>query len=179
MALNRAEQRKQAAMMRTAMTASGANRATPTARRRGAPDPGVSLTPTPPSEVPMIQTVGAGVTGVAAPIAGAAVGAAYGGPIGAVAGAIVGLIGLFTTSSIAKSKAKEEAKEAQHIQMANRKAMGQAALEQTRSERQQLRGDLAMEAASPASTARQEMMAPAKQGAPGAVERIASTLVRG
>jgi hypothetical protein len=174
--LTRAEQRSRAATMRTAGAFGAYGRASPQGVRSALPDPAVSLQPTPPSEVPDISAVGTAVTGVGSTAAGLGAGLAVGGPYGAIlgaaAGAIVGLFGMFATSSVARSKAKEEALQAEQIAMANRRAMGQAALEQTR-------GATRQHAAQQAVTPQQRMVAPLQEGPPGATERIARTLLGG
>ena len=178
MALSRAEQRKRAAMVRSAMSVAPGG-ARPPVQRRAPPDPGVALEATPPSDVPDIMAVGGALTGIGSTAAGLATGLAIGGPAGAIlgaaAGAIVGLFGMGVTGSVAKSAAREEGVRAEHIAMANRKAMGQAALERSRGIRKQQTAEVAQEMATPA----QRMAAPQKLGPPGAGESIASTLLGG
>jgi hypothetical protein len=177
MALSRAEQRKQAAMMRSATSVGGTTR--PPVRRREPPDPGVKLQATPPSDVPDIMAKGSALTGLGSSAAGLAVGLAVGGPAGAIlgaaAGAIIGLFGMGATGEAAEKQAGKEEIRAEHIAMANRKAMGQAALERSRGARKQQSAEVAREMATPA----QRMMAPQKLGPPGAAETIASTLLGG
>ena len=177
MALSRAEQRKQAAMMRSATSVGGTTR--PPVRRREPPDPGVTLQATPPSDVPDIMAVGGALTSLCSTAAGLTAGLAVGGPAGAIlgaaAGAILGLIGMGATSSAAEKQAEKEGIRAEHIAMANRKAMGQAALERSRGARRQQSAEVAQEMAAPA----QRMMAPQKLGPPGAAESMASTLLGG
>jgi len=175
MALTQAELKKRATMMRAASSVAGPPSPRVESQVRTA-DPSVALRATPPSKAPSIGALGAGLTSLGTTAATAGAAAAGAGPLGAIAGLLVGLIGGAITGGQVERQRMQEGRQAQQIALQNRRALGEAQLQATRSERAAQRADVAQQMATP----QQEMMAaPMQDAAPGAASRLTSALLRG